>query len=380
MNQDWIEKDFYKSLGVSKTAAADEIKKSYRKLAKQFHPDANPNNAAAEARFKEISEAYDVLSDDKSRSEYDQIREAGASGAFRGGFPGGQAGGFQGGFNFEDVMGDMFGGMFGGSPNRASRGDDLEVVITISFADSLQGVTAPVMLNGEDTCSSCRGSGAAAGTNPKTCSTCRGSGQTSRNAGGFAFPQACRDCGGSGRIIEKPCKDCRGHGIVRRSRSVQVKIPMGVKDGQLIRIAQRGGPGRNGGPKGDLLVRVRVTPHPVFGRKEQNLTITVPITIDEAVLGAEVEVPVVTGGVVRLKVPAGTTSGKTFRIKERGVPSAKSKAGDLLVTVDIAIPQKLSKAAKAALETFASEMQEHDPRQELLSRAASAPRINPDGE
>ncbi|MEY4323085.1 MAG: hypothetical protein RL410_866 [Actinomycetota bacterium] len=388
MNQDWIEKDFYKTLGVAKTATADEIKKSYRKLAKAHHPDANPNNAAAEAKFKEVSEAYDVLSDDKSRAEYDQIRDAAASGAFRGsgqGFGGPQGGfnggGFQGNVNMDDLLGGMFGGMFGGgASNRPTRGDDLEVAMTISFADALQGVTTPVVLTGEDTCPGCSGSGAAAGSQPKTCGTCRGSGQTARNAGGFAFPQACRDCSGTGRIIDNPCKDCRGKGIVRRTRNVQVKIPQGVKDGALIRIARRGGPGRLGGPKGDLMVRVRVTPHPVFGRKEEHLTITVPISLTEATLGAEVAVPVVTGGSVRLKIPAGTMSGKTFRIKGRGVPSEKHKSGDLLVTVEIAVPQKLSKAARAALEDFQSATADVDPREELLARAASAPRINPDGE
>ena len=381
MNQDWFEKDFYKVLGVAKTASADEIKKAYRKLAKELHPDANPDNKAAETKFKQVSEAYDVLSDAKSKAEYDEVREAVASGR---GFPGAgsNAGfnnaGFQTTINMEDIFGGMFG--FGGSGTRATRGDDIEVAITIAFADALQGVTAPVVLTGEDSCTSCSGSGAAAGTTPKTCGSCRGSGQTARNAGGFAFPQACKDCNGNGRIIEKPCKDCRGIGIVRRTRTVQVKVQQGVKDGSLIRIARRGAPGRQGGPNGDLLVRVRVTPHPVFGRKDEHLTVTVPITIAEATLGAEVLVPVVTGGSVTLKVPAGTPSGKTFRVKGRGVTHARGKTGDLLVTVEIAIAQKLPKAAREALEAYNKAMLGEDPREELLARAASAPRINPDGE
>ncbi|MEY4323408.1 MAG: molecular chaperone DnaJ [Actinomycetota bacterium] len=382
MNQDWFEKDFYKVLGVSKTASADEIKKQYRKLAKELHPDTNPDNKAAETKFKQVSEAYDVLGDDKSRAEYDNVRAAGPSAGFRGG-PGPTGGFNQGGFdvNMEDLLGGMFGGMFGGgAQNRQTRGDDVEVAVTISFADALQGVTAPIVINGEDTCSGCHGSGAAAGTNPITCTTCRGSGQSARNVGNFAVPQTCRECGGSGRIIEKPCKDCRGHGIVRRTRTVQVKIPQGVKDSALIRISRRGAPGRLGGPHGDLLVRVRVTPHPIFGRKEEHLTVTVPIGIDEATLGSEVAVPVVTGGSVTLKIPAGTMSGKTFRVKGRGVPTAKGKAGDLLVTVEIAVPQKLSKAAREALESYQKATSEDNVRADLLARAASAPRINADGE
>ena len=198
--------------------------------------------------------------------------------------------------------------------------------------------------------------------------------------GGFGIPQTCSECHGSGRIIDTPCKDCHGRGSVRGTRTVQVKIPQGVKDGATIRLAGRGEPGTHGAHAGDLLVRVAVTPHPVFGRKEEHLTITVPITVSEATLGAEVAVPVVTGGSVKLKVPAGTSHGTTFRIKGRGVTSAKAKQGDLLVTVEIAVHKKLSKTAREALEEFAAATAEDDPREDLLKRAASAPRINPDGE
>ena len=383
MNPDWIEKDFYKVLGVSKTASSDEIKKTYRKLAKELHPDANPDNARAEARFKEVSEAYDVVGNEESRREYDQVREAAASGAFPGGgFPGGAGfpggGGFQTQFDFGDLFGDMFGG--GGGRSRPRRGEDLETQLTISFADSLVGVTAPVRLTGDNQCSACRGSGAAAGTSPRTCTTCRGSGQVARNVGGFGIPQSCSDCRGSGRMIDSPCRDCRGQGIVRDTRTINVKVPQAVKDGQVIRLAGRGGPGHMGGPAGDLMVRIRVTPHPIFGRKDDNLTVTVPISLSEAALGADVAVPVVTGGSVKLKVPAGTPHGKRFSIKGRGVTTAKGKQGDLHVTVEIAVPQKLSKAAKEALEVFATAMEDEDPRADLLKRANAAPRINPDGE
>ncbi|MEN9693483.1 MAG: molecular chaperone DnaJ [Actinomycetota bacterium] len=383
MNPDWAEKDFYKVLGVSKTANQDEIKKSYRKLAKEFHPDANPDNAKAEARFKEVSEAYDVVGSADSRKEYDQFRDAVASGAYMGGGPsGGSTGGqYSGGnFNFEDIFGDL-GGMFGGGGgNRARRGSDLETRITISFADALQGVTAPLRITGDVVCGSCRGSRAEAGSKVSTCTTCRGSGQVARNVGGFGIPQACNACQGTGQKIEKPCRSCHATGIVRDTKTVQVKIPRGIQDGKSIRLSGRGAAGPNGGPNGDLLVRVSVTNHPVFGRKDDNLTITVPITFTEATLGAQISVPVVTGGNVTLKIPAGTTSGKTFRIKGRGVTNSKGKQGDLLVTVELAIPLKLSKSAKSALETFAKETAEDDPREELLAKAASAPRINPDGE
>lgn len=378
MNPDWADKDFYKILGVAKNASQDEIKKTYRKLAKEFHPDANPDNARAEARFKEVSEAYDVVGNETSRKEYDEFREAVSSGAFRGAGPGGAQ--YQGGnFNFEDLFGD-FGGMFGGGNSRARRGNDLETRVTISFADSLQGVTTPIRITGDVVCGSCRGSRAEAGSKISTCSTCRGSGQVARNVGGFGIPQACSSCQGTGQKIEKPCRSCHATGIVRDTKTVQIKIPRGVKDGAAIRLTGRGAAGPNGGPAGDLIVRITVTPHPVFGRRDDNLTVTVPITFAEATLGSQISVPVVTGGNVTLKIPAGTTSGKTFRIKGRGVTSSKGKQGDLLVTVELAIPLKLSKSAKAALESFAKETESDDPRQELLARAASAPRIESDGE
>jgi molecular chaperone DnaJ len=379
MNPDWAEKDFYKILGVSKSATPDEIKKKYRKLAKEFHPDTNPDNAKAEAKFKEVSEAYDVVGSDSSRKEYDEYREAVSSGAFMGG--GRNAGGqYQNSnINLDDIFGDM-GGMFGGRSSRVSRGNDLETRVTISFADALQGVTTPLRITGDVVCASCRGSRAEAGSKVSTCGTCRGSGQVARNVGGFGIPQTCSACQGTGQKIEKPCRNCHATGIVRDTKTVQIKIPRGVKDGAAIRLSGRGAAGPNGGPAGDLIVRISVTNHPVFGRKEDNLTVTVPITFAEATFGAQISVPVVTGGNVTLKIPAGTTSGKTFRIKGRGVTNSKSKQGDLLVTVELAIPLKLSKQAKSALETFAKETEGDDPREELLTKAASAPRINPDGE
>lgn len=381
MNQDWLEKDFYKTLGVSKSATADEIKKAYRKLAKELHPDANQNDPKSEERFKAVSEAYDVVGNDANRREYDEAREMFS----RGGFPGGAGGGFPGGFpggaqgmNFD--LGDLFGGMFGGGGGgrRPQRGNDLETRTTLSFADALRGVTIPLRLTGDARCDACRGSGAKAGTSPRTCGSCNGSGHTQRSMGGFGFSEPCRECRGQGTVVDSPCPECRGSGAVRNTRTVQVRIPAGVKDGARIRLAGRGGPGANGGPAGDLFVVVTVTPHPVFGRKDEHLTITVPITIAEATLGANIPVPVVTGGSVSLKVPAGTMHGKTFRLKGRGVPSPKGKDGDLLVTVEIAVPHKLSKQAREALEAYAEATSDDDPRDELLARAARAPRIEPE--
>ena len=392
MNPEWAEKDFYAVLGVAKTASADEIKKAYRKLAKELHPDANPDNAKAEARFKQVSEAYDVLGDEKSKAEYDELREAVASGRFPGGFggAGGFPGGFQGNINLDDLFGggagggfgDLFGGIFGGGGGRAAgprRGADIESELRISFTDALAGVTAPIRVTGDQACSACRGSGAEPGTSPKQCPTCKGRGQVSRNVGGFGVPQTCPECRGRGQLIEHPCKQCRGVGAVRETRTVQIRVPQAVKDGQVIRLAGRGAPGSQGAPAGDLRVKVRVTPHPIFGRKDNNLTVTLPITLAEAALGAEVSVPLVTGGTKKLKLPAGTTHGKTFRMKGYGVQHGKHE-GDLLVTVEIAVPEKLSRQAKEALEAFAEATAEQHPRDEFIKRAASAPRIEPDGE
>ena len=378
MNQDWLEKDFYKTLGVSKSATADEIKKAYRKLAKELHPDANQNDPKAEERFKAVSEAYDVVGNDSNRKEYDEAREMFSRGGFPGGgFPGGGFPGGAQGMNFD--LGDIFGGMFGGGGGRRpQRGSDMETRTTLSFADALQGVTIPLRLTGDNRCDACRGTGAKAGTSPRMCGSCNGSGHTQRSMGGFGFSEPCRECRGQGTVVDSPCPDCRGAGAVRNTRTVQVRIPAGVKDAARIRLAGRGGPGANGGPAGDLFVVVSVTPHPVFGRKDEHLTITVPITLAEAALGATIPVPVVTGGSVSLKVPAGTAHGKTFRLKGRGVPSAKGRDGDLLVTVEIAVPHKLSKQAREALEAFAEATASDDPRDELLERAARAPRIEPE--
>ena len=350
--RDYLEKDYYAALGVPKSASQADIKKAYRKLAAELHPDRNPGG---EERFKEVSEAYDVLSDPAKRKDYDEQRELFASGGPR-------FGGGAGGFDVNDLFGsrggggfsDLFGGMFGGGARRQAprKGADLETSTTLSFLDALQGTTVSLRLATEGACDTCRGSGAAPGTSPKTCATCHGQGVVNRNQGAFAFAEPCTACRGTGQVIETPCPTCRGTGAQTKDRTITVRIPAGVADGQRIRLAGKGSPGGPGAPAGDLYVRVAVTPHPVFGRKGDNLTVTLPISFPEAALGATVSAPTVDGH-VGLKVAPGTPSGRTFRVKGKGVPK-KSGAGDLLVTVEVQVPTSLSDEEKAALEAYAA--------------------------
>jgi molecular chaperone DnaJ len=370
VRREWFDKDYYQVLGVAKNASASEIKKAYRKLAQRHHPDANPGNTEAEERFKEISAAYDVLGDAEKRKSYDQVREMASSGA-RTGFPGG---GFPGnvrveGFNVQDLgdIGDLFGGLFGGRRGRArqqasSRGDDLETEVRISFDDAMRGTTVPVKIKGAAPCQTCGGSGAEPGTSPVTCPQCGGSGSVAVDQGFFQFAQTCPRCGGAGRIVEHPCHTCHGSGSVRRTREFSVRIPPGVKDGQRIRVRGKGEAGPAGGAPGDLYVRVRVEPHPVFGRRGGDLTVDLPVTYSEAALGANVQVPTLNGPVT-LKIPAGTSSGRTFRVRGKGVPKSKG-AGDLLVTVNVDVPQRLSKEEKELLAKL-REAQKDSPRARL---------------
>jgi molecular chaperone DnaJ len=336
-----MEKDYYKVLGVPATATDTEISKTYRKLAKKYHPDAHPGS---EERFKEISAAYDVVGDAEKRKEYDEVRQHGAMGNVFGGGAPGPSGGFGGGSFRVDDLGDLLGNIFnrggrGGQTPAAGgpqRGTDLEAGLTLSFLDAVNGLTTTVNVTGEAPCSVCGGSGAAAGTAPVTCPTCTGTGVVNDNQGLFSFSRPCPTCGGSGRQIEQPCPACNGSGTEVRARQIKVRIPAGVTDGQRIRLKARGGVGRNGGPAGDLYVVVRVAPHAVFGRRGNDLTVTVPVTYPEAVLGAEIPVPTLTRPVT-LKVPAGSRSGRVMRVRGRGVP-ARTGAGDLLVTVEVAVP------------------------------------------
>jgi molecular chaperone DnaJ len=363
MNRDWVEKDFYKVLGVPDTATAEEIKKSYRKLAQTHHPDANPDDTGAEDRFKEISEAYATLSDPEQRKDYDQVRRLAATGGFQG--FGGQPGGF-GGFggqqvrveDLEDLLGGFggLGDLFGFGSQRArsgpARGADLATELTIGFEDAAFGVTTEVTVEGADTCSRCHGSGAEPGTSVTTCPTCGGRGMVAQNQGLFSFSQPCPQCGGSGRLIEQPCAQCRGSGVENRRRKVKLKVPAGVKDGATLRLRDKGTPGSFGGPPGDLLVRIRVGPSTKFGRKDNDLTLKVPITYTEAALGAKIEVPTLNGE-VKVKIPAGTPSGKTFRVRGKGIEPDRGRQGDLLVTVEVAVPKKVDKDEKRLLEELA---------------------------
>ncbi|HET8739907.1 MAG TPA: molecular chaperone DnaJ [Acidimicrobiia bacterium] len=364
MNRDWLEKDFYEVLGVAETATQEEIKKAYRKLAQTHHPDANPGDESAEERFKEISEAYATLSDPEQRKEYDQVRRLAASGGFSG-FGSGGPGGF-GGFggqqvrveDLQDLLGgfggfsDLFG--FGSQRSRTgpTRGADLATELTIGFEDAAFGVTTDVVVEGPATCSRCGGSGAEPGTTVTTCPTCGGRGVVAQNQGFFSFSQPCPQCGGSGRLIEQRCSQCRGTGTETRRRNVRLKVPAGVKDGTTLRLRGKGAPGAFGGPPGDLLVKVRVAPSRTFGRKGNDLTVKVPITYSEAVLGTKVDVPTLNGA-VKVKIPPGTPSGKTFRVRGKGIVPERGRPGDLLVTVEVAVPKKVSKEERELLEQLA---------------------------
>ena len=377
--RDFVEKDYYAALGVPKDAPAADIKKAYRKLARDLHPDKNPDNKAAEDRFKDVSEAYDVLSDDTKRREYDEARSLFGDGmrssratAGAGGQPGGfsfDLGDLLGGSGGAGGIGDVLGGLFGGGGGTRTqsrgprRGADVEAEVTLSFADAVRGVTVPLRLATRGACDTCGGNGAAPGTAPTACSVCNGAGVTSRNQGGFAFAEPCRACRGTGRVVETPCPTCRGTGDTTKERTLTVRVPSGVKDGQRIRLAGRGSPGERGGPAGDLLVLAHVAPHKVFGRKDEHLTLTLPITYPEAALGADVSVPTLDGPVT-LRIPPGTANGRTFRVKGRGVPRKTGGGGDLLVTVEVAVPQKLSAEAREALEHYASAAP-LDPREHL---------------
>ena len=376
VRREWFEKDYYAVLGVAKNASPAEIKKAYRKLAQQHHPDANAGNKEAEERFKEVSAAYDVLGDADKRAQYDRVREMAASGFGPGGFPGRggyPGGGFPGGVRFETMdvgdVGDLFGGLFGGAAGgrrgrqpRAQRGADLEAEVRVSFEDAIGGTTVPVKITGPAACRSCNGSGAAPGTTPRICDDCGGAGQRVVNQGFFQLNQTCPHCRGTGRLIDTPCATCKGSGSERRTRTLKVKVPPGVKDGARIRLAGRGEPGGPGAPAGDLFVLVRVQKHPVFGRRGDDLTVQLPISFPEAALGANVEVPTLNGPVT-LKIPGGTPGGKTFRVKGKGAPS-KGGNGDLLVTVRVDVPGKLSREEKHLLQQL-KDVQKSSPRSDL---------------
>jgi molecular chaperone DnaJ len=353
-SQDWFEKDFYAILGVPQDADAAQIKKAYRKLARQYHPDRNPGDKQAEERFKQIGEAHDVLSDPERRKQYDSFGRA-----FRPGQgPTGQ-GGFQG-FDFGGAgqafdLGDLFGGLFnrGGRGAQAGprRGGDVEAQVSLSFADALRGVTVKVPVDKANACPTCHGSGAAAGTAPTICPVCKGRGVTSESQGFFSLSHTCRRCGGAGTVIEDPCGVCGGSGRVRSTKTYQVRIPAGVKNGTRIKVKGKGEAGPRGGEAGDLYVITQVDESSLFQRRGDDLLVEVPVTFAEASMGAQVELPTPDGQRVKVKVPAGSTDGKTLRVKGRGAPRLKGGGqGDLLARLRIAVPSKLSKQEREALE------------------------------
>lgn len=379
-SKDWIEKDYYKILGVPKDAKPEQIKKAFRKIARENHPDQHPGDSAAEQRFKAASEAHDVLGDADKRREYDEQRSLFGGGGFR--FPRGSQTTGSGEDVFRTMsdagLSDLLGNLFGQQSTTGTRrtttrgprrGSDIEGEVTIGFTEAVEGTTVGVQLVSEDACAACHGTGAKAGTMPRVCPTCQGSGMQQATTGGvFQISEPCRDCGGRGLIVDDPCQVCHGSGRGQSTRTMQVRIPAGVSDGQKIRIKGKGSPGENGGAAGDLYVVVHVRPHAVFGRQGNNLTVTVPVTFAEAALGAEVEVPTMGGGSVKLRIPAGTPNGRTFRVRGRGVASGKGERGDLLASVDVQVPSHLPESARQALQGYVSAANEPNPRSSLLAR------------
>jgi molecular chaperone DnaJ len=359
--------DPYRVLGVDRKASADEIKKAYRKLARQYHPDRNGGDAQAEERFKEIQQAYDVLSDADKRKAYD----AGGFNPFGGGGASGRGpGGFDAG-GFSDILSDLFGGgraRAGGGQRRprAERGADLEAEVTISFDQALEGAQVPLSMQGSERCGTCRGTGARPGTAPQVCPRCQGRGIESQGQGLFSISQPCSRCGGSGTVIEDPCPTCAGSGQVATTKRLRVNIPPGVKDGSRVRLAGKGEPGRNGGPPGDVYVVTRVMPSPVFARKGDNVEVEVPLTIPEAIRGAQVEVPTLQGRKT-LRVAPGTQHGTVQRLRGEGPPKLGGRdRGDIHYRFTIDVPASLSREQQDAVDEL-SRVMNGNPRERLFS-------------
>jgi molecular chaperone DnaJ len=366
--------DYYKTLGVDRKATPEEIKKAYRKLARTYHPDRNPDDKQAEARFKEISQAYDVLGDPEKRKQYDSGSGPFATGAG----PGGGFGGF-GNFDFDaSSMGDILSNLFGGSATgrrartkpRPERGADLEAQVSISFDQAIAGAQVPLQVPMHATCPTCRGTGAKPGTTPTVCPRCEGRGIETQGQGMFSISQPCSRCGGSGTVIEDPCPTCDGAGAVRTVKRLRVNIPAGVRDGSRIRLAGKGEPGRNGGPPGDLYLITHVTPSPVFTRKGDNLEVEVPLTIPEALRGAEVQVPTLSG-TKTLRVRPGTAHGTVQRLRGEGPPKlGGSGRGDIHYRFVIDVPDKLSKEQEEAVDALSKAL-DGNPRAGLFANGAA---------
>ncbi len=356
-------KDYYELLSVSKGASADELKKAYRTMAKKYHPDANPNNKEAEEKFKEINEAYEILSDPQKKAAYDQFGHAGVG--MGGPSPGsGYGGGFRaqdfgGGADFEDIFGDVFSNFFGAegrgrTRNQAQEGDDLRHDVTLNFEEAAFGTSKEVKIRKLMTCDTCHGSGAKAGSGRVVCNQCKGTGQIRQSQGFFAIARTCPRCGGQGEMPGSPCPTCHGQGRVETERTVSVKVPAGVDEGSRLRLRGEGESGLNGGPAGDLYIFLHVQDHEFFQRDGADLHCTIPISFVQAALGAEIEVPTLEGS-VNMKVPAGTQSGKIFRLREKGLRTPHSEeVGDLLVVINVETPTDLGSKQKKILEEFAA--------------------------
>jgi len=351
-------RDYYEVLGVDKSSDEQTIKKAYRKLAKQYHPDMNPGDQEAEKKFKEINEAYAVLSDTEKKARYDQYGHAGVDPNMGGGY--GDFGGF-GGFDFGDIFSNIFSGGFGGTSsarrNMPETGDDLKAQITISFEEAAFGCKKEITYNRVELCDECSGSGAQKGTTAETCKTCGGSGQvrvTQRTAlGMFQTTRTCDACGGKGKTVKNPCTNCRGTGYVRLKKTIEVTIPAGIDDGQRVIVRDMGNAGRNGGGYGDLYVFVSVRPHPVFERDGYDIYCDVPVTFVEAALGAEIDIPTLDGK-VKYTIPEGTQTDTRFTLRGKGIQSPRSRGkGDLIFRVVVEVPRELSGAQKEALRKFA---------------------------
>ncbi len=371
--------DYYKALGVSNKATPEEIKKAYRKLARRYHPDRNPDDKQAEARFKEISQAHDVLGDPEKRKQYDTGSGPFAAGGGAGG-PGSGFGGF-GNFDFDgSSMGDILSNLFGGSASgrrvrtkpRAERGPDLEAQVSITFDQAISGAQVPLQVPMHATCTTCRGTGAKPGTTPSVCPRCEGRGIETQGQGMFSISQPCSRCGGAGTVIEDPCPTCHGSGAVRTVKRLRVNIPAGVRDGSRIRLAGKGEPGRNGGPPGDLYLITHVAPSQLFTRKGDNLEVEVPLSIPEALRGAEVQVPTL-NGTKTLRVRPGTAHGTVQRLRGEGPPKpgspggAGAEKGDIHYRFVIDVPEKLSEEQQQAVEELSKAMGEN-PRAGLFAK------------